>query len=449
MFLTRILRSLAARIIALHICVILLAGLAWVAAAHRVAEASFRHSEDRVLGDRAQVIANFVRKSPQGLQLFLPGELADQYRSREGGFAFTVLDLSGHAILGAPEPDTLPGGVWQAGTVFNHNASDRFWSVERTGQVAARPFRVLLVQDLAHPDVDADDVARGLIAQGNRVAFPIVAIILLADVAIVWLAFRPVRLVARTVSSYRPGRELPVILPRSYPSEIEPFVLAVESAFARLAATLDSYREFGADLAHELRTPLAVLRLQVESIGDEAAKTALTFDIDAMSRTIEQMLVLSEIESRHLDCIGTCNLSQVARNVAAQMAPAVLARSQVIEVVGAETPHLVVGHGDSLERAVRNLVENSLRYNAPGGKISIVVETPASISVQDEGPGFEHDELENAFRRHWRRDRLGAGFGLGLAIVSSTLAACGGSAEFRNAPNGGAIVTLRLKPCTI
>lgn len=126
------------------------------------------------------------------------------------------------------------------------------------------------------------------------------------------------------------------------------------------------------------------------------------------------------------------------------LGPVAIARGLSMELLGAEVPIRVAGLRDYLFRALRNLIENALMH-APGGTmITVTVGADATLSVRDRGSGFTPDILvQEAIQKREFRSGREDGIGLGLSIVERTMAAHGGALELRNAPEGGAIATMR------
>ncbi|MEK7687810.1 MAG: HAMP domain-containing sensor histidine kinase, partial [Pseudomonadota bacterium] len=228
--------------------------------------------------------------------------------------------------------------------------------------------------------------------------------------------------------------------------EIVPLVHAVNQALERLEAGYRAQRDFTADMAHELRTPLAIMRARVDALDPGPAQEALRTDIVGMARTVGQVLDIAELESFVVGSDAKADLHAVCSDAVAFMAPLAVGLSKTIALTGAEGPVWVRGHADALFRAVRNLVENAIRHTPAGGQIEVEVMADGTVHVLDDGPGVPEADHEQVFRRFWRRDRAQADSrGLGLAIVARVAEAHGGTVGVENRPEGGAMFTLRLQ----
>jgi len=201
---------------------------------------------------------------------------------------------------------------------------------------------------------------------------------------------------------------------------------------------------FAADVAHELRTPLAVLRAHLDSLDDADTNYQLIQDVDRITRIVEQVLAKSQIEAIQLGPNDTADLAEVSSSMAAYLAPLVIREGRLIEVVGAESPIMINGNAFALEQALRNLVENAIKYSARGSTITIEVSKTPSIRVIDRGRGVPFEEREMIFERFHRADRRSGGSGLGLSIVRRVAEAHGGKVSVEDAPGGGSVFVLRF-----
>ena len=204
---------------------------------------------------------------------------------------------------------------------------------------------------------------------------------------------------------------------------------------------------FAADAAHELRTPLAVLRAHIESLDRNDTTIQLRDDVDQITRTVEQVLAKSRIEAIEVKPDETVDLAKLSQDLAAYIAPLVIKEGRTIEVIGAELPALINANAFAVEQALRNLVENAIKYSSRGTVITIeVLGEPEEyqLRVIDRGRGVPEEARELIFERYHRADRRGAGSGLGLSIVRRVAEAHGGRVTVDDAPEGGAIFTLHF-----
>ena len=202
------------------------------------------------------------------------------------------------------------------------------------------------------------------------------------------------------------------------------------------------HRGFAADIAHELRTPLSILHLHLEDLGDSEAVDMLRRDVGAMSRLVEQLLALARLDNIPVDIDDTVDLREICVDVAAQFAPLTVKEGRSIEVVGADRPITVPNDSDSVEQAVRNLVDNAIKFSGKGTTVTLKIDDDKRIAVIDHGPGVPTDMREKIFERFRRSDERSGGSGLGLHIAQRIVEADNGSIEVSDTPGGGATFTI-------
>jgi signal transduction histidine kinase len=180
-------------------------------------------------------------------------------------------------------------------------------------------------------------------------------------------------------------------------------------------------------------------------IDDGEVARSLRNDVENMSRLVNQLLEIAELETFEIGLEEIADLVAVSTEVAAFLAPVALAQHKRVAVTGAESPVLVRGNADMIGRAVRNLIDNALVHTPPETTVEIVIDPLGAISVCDCGPGVPLAEREHIFQRFWRRDRRRQGSaGLGLAIVSRIAERHSAQVSVSDRPGGGAVFTLRF-----
>lgn len=276
---------------------------------------------------------------------------------------------------------------------------------------------------------------------------PFLALMLVINLGVAHIALRPVRQAVAQAEAITTQAAVATIDETGLPDDVRALVRAVNLAFARLQAGYRALEEFVADVAHDLRTPIAILKLQLTDRG-KGAMSDLGPEIDRMERMIEQLLDRARIGRIQLSVDDRVDLSEVCHRVAEFMAPLIVAGGRSIELTGADCPLMVSGLFDELFRAIRNLVENALAHAPAGSGISIAIDSDhCLVSVIDDGPGFPASILSSDLpaRSPIRSDRFG-GAGLGLSIAARTLNAFGGRLVLENGPPRGAKAILILNP---
>ena len=275
--------------------------------------------------------------------------------------------------------------------------------------------------------------------------------LLLAASAAIRIGLRPLLRLERPIRNMAPERIHPLD-DRQAPTEVAGLVQAVNSMLKRLNQALERERRFSADAAHELRTPLAALRLNLEKACDSNPQpfNTLIQSVDRMTHLVEQMLLLNRVDSGADFSPQFHNLSEILEQSIADVAP--LALKKHIEPVLQDDvgDARVCCHDALINTLMRSLLANAIQYSPQ----HTVVETrliPSAdgyhVTVCDQGPGIAAADRERALSRFVRLDqRLGGGAGLGLAIARRIAELHGGQLTLSARPDGqtGLCVSLWL-----
>ena len=274
---------------------------------------------------------------------------------------------------------------------------------------------------------------------------------LLSSLAVSLVALFAVRRQTRSLAaladaSERFGRgETVAPLPVAGPDEVGAATAAFNTMQERLDAFLRDRLKLLAAIGHDLRTPLTALRLKAEFIEDETVRDDLVRTIDELTVICEETLAFARAETS-----TEPSRTVEARALVEDVAETFLASGSLVEILRVERVALTC-RPVALKRALRNLVENAVRYGR-GAALSVVRQDEGAVvfTVDDEGPGLPPERLEEAFEPFVRiepsRSAETGGLGLGLAIARSIAKAHGGSLVLSNRPGGGLRAELRLPP---
>lgn len=242
----------------------------------------------------------------------------------------------------------------------------------------------------------------------------------------------PVARVRRQVAA-RQADDLSPVSEEDLPDEVRPLVQELNLLFGRVKTAFDAQQHFVADAAHELRSPLAALKLQVLSLeraADPAARAVavgrVSAGIERATRLVEQLLVLARQEASLAAEVKLepLNLSELAKRTLGDLAGTAQARQIDLGLHHADARADVAGHADALIILLRNLVDNAIKYTPAGGSVDLEVSRQPDgrvvLLVEDSGPGIPAEERERVFSRFYRVPGSAAGgSGLGLAIIKS------------------------------
>lgn len=227
------------------------------------------------------------------------------------------------------------------------------------------------------------------------------------------------------------------------PDELHPLVRAVNAALQRLDDGIERRHRFIAGAAHELLTPIAILQARLELMHGSEGHGKLMLDVARLANLANQLLDLERLEAEAPQFQRT-NLVELATEVAADMAPVVIAAGGTI-VFDAETENVpVLCDPPSLSRALLNLIQNAVRHGGESSMISVTVSADATVRVADTGPGIPEEYRDIIFEPFGRVSPLDQGAGLGLALVRDIVTRHHGWVSVGDTAGGGALFQISL-----
>jgi signal transduction histidine kinase len=279
----------------------------------------------------------------------------------------------------------------------------------------------------------------------DHVMVPVLFIIPALSVAMLLTtmsALRPLRRIAalagslgRAISSGAPLSPLPE---DDLPLEVRNVVTAINAMLNRLERSLQLQKQFASDVAHEVRTPLAVVVLAASGLPPSPARDTITEELNELGTLVNQLLRFAQAEDVMSREQHMLDLAEVARKVGEDLAGAAIARGVVIEYDAPALPVSLLGHAALIDMAIRNVADNAIRLAPAGSAVSITVKPPGEVIVDDRGPGVPDAHKQLIFDRFWRADRTRGGVGIGLALVRRVARLHGGDVRVEDHPGGGA-----------
>jgi len=406
---------------------------------------------DRELSLRAEDLAGSVRLDDAGNpRVELPPSLVRDYSAGAGTDVYAIRAADGHVIAASPQSfaDRIKG--WPAPgddpsyfRLAGHDgSSESYYGLSIALDSPAGPLWV----SVAHAG-EANTLVQSLLWEFGTDLTWIIPLFTLVTLAIGILAIRgglkPVRAVSRMAAEIGPHTTSVRLPEKHLPSEIAPLVHAINHALDRLEQGFAVQRQFTANAAHELRTPLAIITGALDSMAETSELASLKHDIARMNRLVEQLLRVARLDAISLDVSDPVDLEAVAGEVVAMMAPWAVAQDRAVALAGSGGPVWVKGNTHAIQDAIRNIVENAVLYSPRGDEIEVRIGPAGTVSVADHGPGIPAVDRERVFGRFWRGKGAGIeGAGLGLSITRDIMTRHGGSAGIKDNPDGGTILVL-------
>ena len=266
----------------------------------------------------------------------------------------------------------------------------------------------------------------------------------------------PIARLARAIAARTPTAMEAVS--EQVPSEVQPLVHALNALLARLKAALQTQRQFVADAAHELRTPLAALQLQVQLVEraeDDTQRAAalaeLKQGLDRTTRVVRQLLTLAREEPEAMPAgIQPVRLDSLIESVVDEYRQVSALKNIRLQLSSSVSEPLVTGDEASLHTLFANLLDNAVCYTPPGGAVSVRVQrvrASLQVVIEDSGPGIPPQDRQRVFDRFYRREGvLESGTGLGLAIVKAIADRHGMRVALDDAAGGGLSVRVEFPP---
>lgn len=278
------------------------------------------------------------------------------------------------------------------------------------------------------------------------IALPVLALLIWWFVT---TGLRPLRAISHEVQS-RAANRLDLLEMQNVPDEVAPLVQALNGLFARLQHAFDSERRFTADAAHELRTPLAALKVQAQvamrAMDDETRQNALEKvqqGVDRATHLTAQLLTLARVDPENAASQQhRLSLYTLAATLVEEFRLQAEASNIRLQLEGTDME--ISGDADQLTVLLRNLLDNALRYTPQGGEVRVSVHE-RMLEVADTGPGIPPEQRERVLERFYRiPGNTQPGSGLGLSIVNRIAQLHGASVQLETSASGGLRVRVKF-----
>ncbi|WP_198038872.1 sensor histidine kinase [Skermanella stibiiresistens] len=361
-------------------------------------------------GKAAEVLTKKIRWSEDGrpLAIELPPDLEWLPRALQMDIHYRLIDAAGNTILSSPGQAETPrsGGTaddisaFRTGVFSVGSDEHPHWLYL---SMSERLLHLLRTQVISSPTALATTI------------LGLVAVTLIVLIALRRL-LRPLREASAAAGTISPNNLHQRLSTDGMPLEIRPLINAFNNALERLEDGFRVQQEFLASAAHELKTPLALIRGQIELETDFASREMLLMDVDLMARQVHQLLHLAELSELQNYRFETVDLSAVAVDVVRYMERQAVQNRTSFNLLlpGLPVPH--TADASAIFILLKNLVENAILHSPPSGVVTVVV-TADELRVTDMGAGLRPEDLPKLFTRFWRGPTRGQqGAGLGLSI---------------------------------
>ena len=440
---------------------LLLLGVVGTALAVAVSTRFANRAYDRSLFDDVRVLANQVRWAQGTAQITLSPDALLWLLADEGDdVIYRVTNLAdGRVLTGNGDLGPLPDAGIDADAPYY-----------RSARVGTEDLRVAYVKHFVGPagtaalvEIAETTRKRNALSRGILIGTAaMMATFILAAALLVWsgigTSLAPLKVVEADAARRSIGHLQPLD-PGSAPDEVRGLIEAINRMMARVAEGVDMQHHFLANAAHQLKTPIAGLRLQAQlALKNEPSgptrDSLLEVERRAMhsGHLIEQLLTLARAEASDDALPSTrIDLAHVVRDAIERLMPDAIARSIDLGFASDDAPSVIVANELLVGELVVNLVDNALRYGRANGQVTASLERQGDdviLAVADDGEGLSIEPRERVFQRFWRSDGVsGDGAGLGLAIVKEIAERYGGTVSIASRPEyPGTRIAVRFAP---
>jgi signal transduction histidine kinase len=399
------------------------------------------------VGYEARSLLQGVKSRPDGLSFALSPLMRRYHGELESAYGFRLLDATGR-VIAAKHSDLLEkASPWSRSSDVTTDS----WFLKLNGR---KPFHFAGGRRLR---VGEDDVLVEMITLGDPAGvhwlvvmhetaedvwlpiLPLMLLMPLVAVLSVRRAFHPLARAAQRAETINPGDPTQRLDLAGMPRETAAFASAINRLMERVGTLVQSEKIFIASAAHELRTPLAVMLLELEKIADPRARR-LEADVKGMAESVNRLVLLAQMETVRSEPIDL-DLAAIAAETIERLRAWAAARDHRIDL-RLQGPQNMRGDPVAVREALRNLVENAVRHTPAGTSVSVTVGPGSTMTVEDSGPGLAAETSEQLFQPFRKGNPSTEGAGLGLTIVRQAVELHRGSIQVGRSSLGGAMFKL-------
>lgn len=404
--------------------------------------------KNRTIADESRDIASYIEETKDNAPfLDLPGMERKFYAEANELHQYVVRDADGEILFTSPVayteqfPEGAPDERKKAFFEFKGEHGKRFLGSTYVHEHKDQQYIVQAAQSETSVETFPNRLLGDFLYRLALFGTPFIVLLIVVIYFSIRQSLKPIRQVSDQANAISFKRMDMRLSETGMPSEIQPLVNAVNNALSRLEQGVQAQREFTANAAHELRTPLSILRSHVDSLEDGETVRRLRQDIDTMTRLTNQLLDMARLDFSEAVPREAIRLDRVVGDVCRDLWPLFIDAGRELRTDGLETPSHINGNRDALYRAVRNLLENAM-IHAPAKTPVEVTLADQEVIIRDYGATIEESKRVHIFERFQRGDHTvsASGSGLGLSIVKRTMEIHGGNARVEAREPGNAFI---------
>jgi signal transduction histidine kinase len=396
-----------------------------------------------------KLLAEGLREDTGTLKFTLPQPARYYSDERAPSYAFRVMDADGRLIAESNAAVLAGMSPW----IVNQSHASQFWyrreepHLHMAGgsrvRVAGRDAYVEVATTGDPAGAHWRTIAGEIIEDALTPMVPLVLLLFLVTTTSIRWSLRPLSDAASKAEQLEEiGRER--FNTEGMPLEAASFATAINRLLDRIAALVDAQSFFTARAAHELRTPLSIMLLELGRIGDSRARR-LEADVTAMTGAVDRLLVLARLKSLQTPQLTRVDLAALAEDVVSQMKPWVTSNKHEINLTTPDENCEAYIDVVAIKEALRNLIDNAVKHTPDGTRISVTLAPNFEIAVEDNGPGLGTMNAEDLFEPFRKGSVSVEGSGLGLTIAKRAAELHGGSLIYEGVATGGVRITIKLR----
>lgn len=416
--------------------------------------------DDKSLSGQIDDLKRHIEFNGQAFVISIPEDLKREYRVGAGQFIYIItaengdiLDRFGTRDLLRPRQAFDPSNANEplnlfattrdlAGEDLKFYGADQWYSPDR----GKNWVNIQVAQGPLHDNVVADEIIHELL---EGYAVPMIGMILALIIGVSWTISWSLRSLVRLearANELSPGADNQKLETDNLPSEIKPVVARMNEALTRLNDAYKQQKNFTDMAAHELRSPVAIIRAQAESMNSGPDRDQLIKDIQRFEHLLAQLLQLSRSDAYALDPNKQLDLGITVSEILADIGTPLVKRGVDIQLINPKGPVMVRADRNMLEIILRNLIGNAVNASDKKTVIQCIVMENGELKVCDNGPGLPPELYEKVLERFYRRDQSRLdGTGLGLSIVKRLAEAHNAALSLGPADIGGLCVSLKFQ----